>query len=135
MDLPVDVFYLLFILFIITLHNNLPSAGNSHESRVQCAKFIFVFAVIETAFGVAFIGRAHSLEWDFAKLITHSPLIILYVSSTHCSLRIFFFLDLTMTFWGGGGGGFLNVLLFKLCKTPLLIMSISILRVLITSLN
>ena len=54
------------------LRNNLPSAGKRHESRVQvqCAKFIFVFAVIETAFrlfsGVAFIGRAHSLEWDFA---------------------------------------------------------------------
>ena len=65
-----------------------------------------MFAVIETAFGVAFIGRAHSLEWDFAKLITHSPLIILYVSSTHCSLRIFFFFrPHNDIFWGGGGGG------------------------------
>ena len=54
------------------LRNNLPSAGNRHESRVQCSmcKVHFVFAVIKTAFrlfsGVAFISRAHSLEWDFA---------------------------------------------------------------------
>ena len=52
------------------LRNNLPSAGNRHESRVQCSMCKVVIAVIETAFrlfsGVAFIGRAHSLEWDFA---------------------------------------------------------------------
>ena len=130
MDLPVDVFYLL--LLYITTSLLLAIA-------MRCAKFIFVFAVIETAFGVAFIGRAHSLEWDFAKLIRPiPPLIILYVSSTHCSIRIFFFFFFRPhnDIGGGGGGGvFLNFLLFKLCKTPLLIISISILRVLITSLN
>ena len=32
------------------LRSNLLSAGNRHESRVQCS-VIFVFAVIETALG------------------------------------------------------------------------------------
>ena len=114
MDLPVDVFYLL----LLYIANNLPSAGNSHESRVQCAKFIFVFAVIETAFGVAFIGRAHSLEWDFAKLITHSPLIILYVSSTHCSL--IFFRPHNDIFGGGGGGGWYFWIFYYLNSVKLL---------------
>ena len=46
------------------LRNNLPSAGNRHESHAQCSKFIFVFAVIKTAFRL-FSG--------IASLVGHTP--------------------------------------------------------------
>ena len=86
-----------------------------------------------------FIVRSHSLEWDFVYTYypfpPYHPVSVLNTTSRvvfwHAPSEFFFF---NFRHHNDILGLFLNFLLFKLCKTPLLIMSISILGVLITSL-
>ena len=89
-----------------------------------------------------FIVRSHSLEWGFAyiyyyPLPPYHPVSVLNTTSSvvfwHAPSEFFNF---NFRPHNDSLGLFLNFLLYKLCKTktPLLIMSISILGVLITSL-
>ena len=72
--------------------------------NVQCAKFIFVFAVIETAFrlfsGVAFMVGHTPWNETLHKLLPIPTLSsCMYPQHTAPSEKNFLILDLTMTFW------------------------------------